>query len=904
MTQGPRGFKFRSLLALARAVLLWERLWIRMWPVLAVAGLFLAIALLDVLPLLPSWIHGVVLVSFAAVLAWMLRRAVRGFPGVTEAQVRLRLERDSGLENRPLAALDDHLMAGSDDRVSRGLWERHRDRMRAAIRKLRVGFPAPGLARHDPLALRAAVALVLTIGLAAGWNDVPDRLLRAVSPLPAGFVSGPLRTAIWITPPAYTGKAPVFLERVGEQPEGDEDPSKSRLVVPVGSSLLVQVAGLRDAPDLQVGELTVPFDAVGDSGTPGARSSADRRAEGKGGETPPPAGPNYRTEAVIDESGEQTLAVSIGGRTLISWGLDVVADAAPQIEFISKPSSAGRAALRTEFEARDDYGLAGASLIIRHPNGRRVAGGSDEIRLRLTLSEPGAVLSQGTSVHDLSAHPWAGIEVVGLLEAVDGLGQVGRSDDLKFILPQRTFNHPVARALVEQRRALSDPTPEVIEEVINVLSGIAAKPKHFFDDSVVFLSLSIAQGRLRHDGDEAAIAAVQKLLWETALRLEDGDFALAERDVLDLQKRLQNALNEGADSEEVERLMEQLRQALDQYLEALAEQLQRENLTESPAFDENLQTLESTDLQRLLDEAQELARSGAQDAARQMLSQLQRALEAIRNGLARAPQQQQQLEEARRLMQGLRELTDRQRKLLDETFEEARRQRQEQRRGPGSRQVERLDELPPPGARQRGARRPGERQGRQGQRQGQEQGAPGDRQAQRGQRGQGQNPGQGQGGGAGQQEALRRALGEIMLQMDQALGNIPGALGEAERAMRGASQALSQGKPGNAVPKQTEALEKLEQASRQASQQMAQQLGGGMRLGQRGGRGRRDQGRDPFGRGPGGPFGSAVDGDTEIPSRMERRRARDILQELRRRAGERERPTIERDYIDRLLQQF
>jgi hypothetical protein len=37
---------------------------------------------------------------------------------------------------------------------------------------------------------------------------------------------------------------------------------------------------------------------------------------------------------------------------------------------------------------------------------------------------------------------------------------------------------------------------------------------------------------------------------------------------------------------------------------------------------------------------------------------------------------------------------------------------------------------------------------------------------------------------------------------------------------------------------------------------------------------------------------------------MEMQRAREILQELRRRAGEIDRPQFERDYIDRLLRRF
>jgi len=89
------------------------------------------------------------------------------------------------------------------------------------------------------------------------------------------------------------------------------------------------------------------------------------------------------------------------------------------------------------------------------------------------------------------------------------------------------------------------------------------------------------------------------------------------------------------------------------------------------------------------------------------------------------------------------------------------------------------------------------------------------------------------------------------------------------------------------------------------SQKMAQQFGPqlGLRPGQQGQRGP-GRGQDPFGRGSGGAFGASVDGDVDVPSRMEMRRAREILEELRKRSGDRQRPPLERDYIDRLLKQF
>jgi hypothetical protein len=66
---------------------------------------------------------------------------------------------------------------------------------------------------------------------------------------------------------------------------------------------------------------------------------------------------------------------------------------------------------------------------------------------------------------------------------------------------------------------------------------------------------------------------------------------------------------------------------------------------------------------------------------------------------------------------------------------------------------------------------------------------------------------------------------------------------------------------------------------------------------------RRNADRDPLGRERPGN-GSYDDGDVKIPEQADVQKSREILDELRRRAGERFRPTIERDYIDRLLKRF
>ena len=51
----------RFRLGLARGALAWEQIWPALWPAVGVAGLFIAIALFNVLPSLGGWLHALVL---------------------------------------------------------------------------------------------------------------------------------------------------------------------------------------------------------------------------------------------------------------------------------------------------------------------------------------------------------------------------------------------------------------------------------------------------------------------------------------------------------------------------------------------------------------------------------------------------------------------------------------------------------------------------------------------------------------------------------------------------------------------------------------------------------------------------------------------------------------------------
>jgi uncharacterized protein (TIGR02302 family) len=693
--------------------------------------------------------------------------------------------------------------------------------MEEMTRRLRIGVPHAGFTARDPWGLRALLAMLLLLAAIDAGPDWRDRLARAVVPEIGGR---PAATAasldIWVTPPEYTGLAPQFL-RSG---------ASETIRIPTGSKLLAQVHGGASVPRLAIDKDARDFDAV------------DKQ--------------NFQASATLT-SGKQ-LEVTQSGAALGSWPIEIIPDNPPTVAFGKPPQGTPHAALRVDYQASDDYGVEAVKAVIRRE------GGKPDEAIELELPLPGLHLkeAQATSYHDLSPHPWAGLPVQIRLVATDALGQTGESEPVRMNLPERKFEHPVARAIIDQRKELAtDPGSRLA--VADTLSDLRERPNLYRDDTVAFLALRLAEERLRINDDAKSIADVQQLLWDTALRIEDGSMTLAEREMRRLQQQLQDALAKNAPDEEIDRLMKELQQALDRYLQALAEQMARNPEQFQQPVDPS-KVISSRDLQRMLDRARDLARNGARDQARELLSQLQNMLENLR--MARPGQMQQQgSSEAQQVMRGMRELMQRQQKLLDRSF-------QAQQQG------------------QQG------QQGRMGQR-GQQPG--GDQQDPNGQ----------MGDAAGQQEGLRHTLGDIMRRLGDQFGDIPEPLGRAERAMRDATDALQRRQPGEAIGPQTEALDQLQQAARDFAQQMQQRMQGqwGTPDNDEVGATDRNPGdrieRDPLGR-PVSNNGTYDQGDVKIPDQNTLQKAREILDELRRRAGERSRPAIELDYIDRLLKRF
>ena len=95
------------------------------------------------------------------------------------------------------------------------------------------------------------------------------------------------------------------------------------------------------------------------------------------------------------------------------------------------------------------------------------------------------------------------------------------------------------------------------------------------------------------------------------------------------EEALRQALERGASDEEIKRLTDQLRAALDKFLQALAEQMRKNPQQLARPLDPNARTLRRRICKSMIDRLEQMARSGAKDAARRMLQELQQMLENL-----------------------------------------------------------------------------------------------------------------------------------------------------------------------------------------------------------------------------------------------------------------------------------
>ncbi|MEM1004733.1 MAG: TIGR02302 family protein [Pseudomonadota bacterium] len=824
-----------------------EQIWRAFWPFFSIVMVILAalmMGLQDEMRVEMVWAIGAAaLVALSVAAIFGIRRF--HLPARIEALARL----DETLPGRPIQALMDDQAIGATDAQSVALWQAHRARMADRAARAPAVKPDLRLASRDPYALRYAALLALLVALLFGsfW-----RIGSVTEMTPGTAVAGQGPTwEGWIEPPRYTGLPTLYLA----------DQTEAELPVPEGSRITLRFYGEVGAHSLT--------------------------------ETASVLGTDAATEPEQDFIASQSGVLRIDGPAGQDWTLRVLADAPPQIAVSGAAEAEAGGRMKLPYAASDDYGiLSGKALIeLDLPEVDRRYGlaaapeprASIEVELPLPITGDRADFTEEL-IEDFSEHPWAHLPVRITLTARDAAEQTSQSDPYATTLPARRFFDPLAAAVIEQRRDLLW-ARENATRVSQVLRAVSHLPEGFFRSDTAYLRLRVTLRRLEAFNEYGLQpeqqAEIAQALWELAVLIEDGTLADALERMRRAQERLTEAMQNGASDEEIAELMQELREATQDYMRQLQRLAQENGEDGDRQQGQNGESMQMTqdDLQRMMDRIQELMEQGRMAEAQQALEEFQQMMENMR---VTQGQGQSGQSEGQQAMEGLAETLREQQGLSDQAFRD-------------------LQEQFNPGA------QAGENQGNEGSSGGQGRG-----QSHEGQGGQGQGsdqPGEGQSGQgslADRQQALRDELGR----QEQGLpgsGTPEGeaareALGRAGRAMDEAEQALRGEDLAEAIDRQSEAMEALREGMRALGEAMAQnqqtQPGQGAQDGDM-----QANNRDPLGRNP-GAAGSISTDENLLQGEDVYRRARELLDEIRRRTGDTDRPQIELEYLKRLLERF
>ncbi|RWG81223.1 TIGR02302 family protein [Mesorhizobium sp.] len=857
ISSGERGLAGRLALSrlATRASMILERGWPLLLPLAVVAGLFLSVSWLGLFQRLPDLARIGLLVLFS-ISGLAALYPLRFFRIPSAAEVDRRIEAANELLHSPVQVQSDR-PSGAESLFSQALWREHQKRMAERLSSLGADRPRTSVPDYDRWGLRALVGLLFVTAFAFSFGPFGGRISD-------GFVASAARDTVppridaWVTPPAYTGKPPLFLT-------ADVNQAAQTFSVPQGSDISLRVTGGTGEETLSYADTNGNDRAIEPAAPKGLAPAATQ------------PGPKVRQfSGKLNSNG--TLTLKSGEDDLGHWAFAIIPDKPPTIRFVGEPKRAVNGAIELNYQIDDDYGAASAKAVFElsdppQANAHPLYGQPD---MPLTLPRRGGKANAAKTTKDLTEHVWAGSTIKLTLSATDDAGHTATSETKTLVMPERPFSNPLARAVIEQRRLLALDT-NAKPRVLDLMDAITLRPEDTFDNMSHYLAIMSAKSRLKLSETDDQLRNEVGYLWEIALGIEEGNLSAAERRLRQAQQALQDALKNGASDEEIEKAMKELREAMNQFLQEFAQRAQQN--PNAPQMQQNGRELRQSDINRMMDEIENLAKSGDRDRAQQLLSELQDMMNNLQAG--RQQQAGEQDSEMRQQMDKLGEIMRRQQEMMNDTF--------------------RLDQMQR-GQRQRGANRD-EQLGEDGERGQAEDGqkpGPGDDRDPLG------RPGMSPKDLADALKQLQEGQGQLQSELDKLKKGLEGmgmepneGFGEAGKSMGDAERALGEADGDQAVGHQGRALEALRRGAKEMMKQM-QAMQGDQGGSEQGGR-QQDADRDPLGR-PRATKGPDDGNSVKVPDEIDVQRARQILEAIRKRLGNALSPDIERSYLERLLE--
>lgn len=836
-----------------------EQVWLKLWAPFIVISIFLIATLFQVWPLLSPLLHRLCLAFFTmGFIASFYPLLSLRIPNDEKALKRL--DKNSTLPHQPAQAFKDNLepnMAAQGTNQTHTIWLHFKNRLVEKIKQLKVSPPRPETYKQDPYALRMVLMLVVACGFFFQGGNAKFLISNAFA-IPPMINTSNLRVDAWVTPPSYTGKPPILIADGGKSVEKNSDTKKAPFTVPQNSILTIRING-DYAKQVQLESVNKQLKKADQSqtDTPIKKTATNSKK----------INTNEYHVKLIDNG---PVKITIDKIPLRDWRFDIIPDSPPIIGLIELPSPAQSRALKLKYRVADDYGVLSAKAHIKEIFKKEKAANiildeedrplGSPFEYPLNLAEQGTKASEGTTFKDLTDHPWAGLPITLYLSASDEGENNSLSPEINITLPAYEFTKPIAKNIIRLRKQLIM-TPSESPLIAHLMHRLLQNRKPFEKDLTLYLGLRVAASRLENANTRTKKEDIAKLIYQLARHAEDGDISAAERELRTAQEELRKALQENAPNNEIQKRIDNLRKALQKYMQALAKQQQKQKAGNDQQ-NQKQQSLNPEDFEQMLKTIEELSKSGSKDLARQMLSQLQNMLENLQTG---KNQNQQQQNKTAKSIEKLGKILQKQQKLMDKTFEQNRQQKRQS-----------LDK------------------NRAQQKNGQ----------QRSQRQDGQQENSNQ-QLEQQQQALRQQLQKLMRELQKSKqqgqqgqkskGQNGSPLDNAERAMQRAQELLKGKDLGNALSQEGQALDQLRKGMEQMAREMQSMSGkgGSQKAG----------GKDPLGR-PQSSKGMDTSESTKVPDKIDIQRAREILRNLQEKLSDPNRPAPEVDYIERLLKRF
>ena len=321
--------KLEKLIKYTRYILIFERIWLRMWPIIILFLLFASIALIDILPKTPFLIHILVLLGFVSCAIITIQKLFKANYDVSLSDIRKRLSNNTGFSHHELSIIDDENVFKDDNLAGESIWNIYKNRKMEVFSNFKLNFPRPGVAKHDMFGIRIAVIILTIVAFFMGGGEFGPQFLRAMSPPLLKTSDQKVKVDISVRSPIHVNKPPLLLSFDGikggveEQDSSQTKADKNELInkranqILLDSTAVIHVYGLRTKPELILGNRVAKFSNI-----------AGKKAT-----------PIFRLETQLTgrDASVSEMALFHEDELLASWPIELIPDSSPEVELVGPP---------------------------------------------------------------------------------------------------------------------------------------------------------------------------------------------------------------------------------------------------------------------------------------------------------------------------------------------------------------------------------------------------------------------------------------------------------------------------------------------------------------------------------------------------------------------------------------